>query len=67
MAERAERPMLKSPLNIFEVHLGSWKRHGNDVPTAIASFAMTALFIYLLWDQLQGGSAGKKGGEVKSP
>lgn len=26
-----------------------------DVPTAIASFAMTALFIYLLWDQLQGG------------
>ena len=30
MAERAERPMLKSPLNIFEVHLGSWKRHGND-------------------------------------
>lgn len=38
-----------------------------DIPTAIASFAMTALFIYLLWDQLQGGSAGKKGGEVKSP
>ena len=30
MAERAERPMLKSPLNIFEVHLGSWKRHGNE-------------------------------------
>ena len=29
-----------------------------DVPTAIASFAMTALFIYLLWDQLQGGPAG---------
>ena len=29
-----------------------------DVPTAIASFAMTALFIYLLCDQLQGGSAG---------
>lgn len=29
-----------------------------DIPTAIASFAMTALFIYLLWDQLQGGSAG---------
>lgn len=36
-----------------------------DIPTAIASFALTALFIYLLWDQLQGGSAGKKGGEVK--
>ncbi|WP_322152141.1 1,4-alpha-glucan branching protein GlgB [Paratractidigestivibacter sp.] len=30
MAERAERPMLKSPLNIFEVHLGSWKRHGDE-------------------------------------
>ena len=29
-----------------------------DVPTAIASFAMTALFIYLLWDQLKGGSTG---------
>ena len=29
-----------------------------DIPTAIASFAMTALFIYLLWDQLQGGPAG---------
>lgn len=29
-----------------------------DVPAAIASFAMTALFIYLLWDQLQGGSIG---------
>lgn len=29
-----------------------------DIPTAIASFAMTALFIYLLWDQLQGGSIG---------
>lgn len=36
-----------------------------DIPTAIASFALTALFIYLLWDQLQGGSAGKKGDEVK--
>ena len=30
MAERANRPLLKSPLNIFEVHLGSWKRHGNE-------------------------------------
>lgn len=29
-----------------------------DIPTAIASFAMTALFIYLLWDQLHGGSTG---------
>lgn len=29
-----------------------------DIPTAIASFAMTALFIYLLWDQLQSGPAG---------
>lgn len=30
MAARSERPMFKSPLNIFEVHLGSWKRHGNE-------------------------------------
>ena len=30
MAERANRPLLKSPLNIFEVHLGSWKRHGDE-------------------------------------
>ena len=30
LAERAQRPMLKSPLNIFEVHLGSWKRHGDE-------------------------------------
>ena len=29
-----------------------------DIPMAIAGFAMTALFIYLLWDQLQGGSIG---------
>ncbi len=27
---RSSRPMLKSPLNIFEVHLGSWKRHGDE-------------------------------------
>lgn len=26
---RAERDIMKSPLNIYEVHLGSWKRHGN--------------------------------------
>lgn len=29
-----------------------------DVPTAIASFAMTTLFIFLLCDQLHGGSTG---------
>lgn len=27
---RAERDFMKSPLNIYEVHLGSWKRHGNE-------------------------------------
>lgn len=26
----AERDIMKSPLNIYEVHLGSWKRHGNE-------------------------------------
>lgn len=31
-----------------------------DVPTAIASFALTALFIYLLWDQLQGGPPARR-------
>ena len=30
MKGRASRPMMKSPLNIFEVHLGSWKRHGDE-------------------------------------
>ena len=28
---RASRDMMKSPLNIFEVHLGSWKRHDDDL------------------------------------
>lgn len=27
---RTERDIMKSPLNIYEVHLGSWKRHGNE-------------------------------------
>lgn len=27
---RSERDIMKSPLNIYEVHLGSWKRHGNE-------------------------------------
>jgi 1,4-alpha-glucan branching enzyme len=31
MLERNKRKMLKSPLNIFEVHLGSWKRHDDGL------------------------------------
>ena len=27
---RAKRDILKSPLNIYEVHLGSWRRHGDE-------------------------------------
>ena len=27
---RAKRNLFKEPLNIFEVHLGSWKRHGDE-------------------------------------
>ena len=27
---RAERDIMKRPLNIYEVHLGSWKRHGSE-------------------------------------
>ncbi|MBE6468595.1 MAG: 1,4-alpha-glucan branching protein GlgB [Coriobacteriaceae bacterium] len=30
MRERAERDLLASPLNIYEVHLGSWRRHGSE-------------------------------------
>ena len=30
LAKRAKRELLKSPLNIYEVHLGSWKRHGDE-------------------------------------
>ena len=30
MEERAKRDMFKNRLNIFEVHLGSWRRHGDE-------------------------------------
>ncbi|MGI6231010.1 MAG: 1,4-alpha-glucan branching protein GlgB [Tractidigestivibacter sp.] len=30
MKKRAATDKLKCPLNIFEVHLGSWKRHGDE-------------------------------------
>ena len=30
MKKRADRNMFKEPLNIFEVHLGSWRRHGDE-------------------------------------
>ena len=30
LASRRRRNMMKNPLNIYEVHLGSWKRHGNE-------------------------------------
>ena len=31
LKRRAKRTMLKEPLNIFEVHLGSWKRHDDGL------------------------------------
>ena len=31
LAKRAKRDMMKSPLNIFEVHLGSWRRHDDGL------------------------------------
>ena len=30
MKSRAKRDMFAEPLNIFEVHLGSWRRHGDE-------------------------------------
>ena len=30
MARRAERDALAAPLNVYEVHLGSWRRPGDD-------------------------------------
>ena len=30
MRTRAKRDQMHSPLNIYEVHLGSWKRHGDE-------------------------------------
>lgn len=30
LRRRAEHDIMKSPLNIYEVHLGSWKRHGDE-------------------------------------
>ena len=30
LGKRAKRDMLKSPLNIYEVHFGSWRRHGDE-------------------------------------
>lgn len=31
LKSRAKRDMMKSPLNIFELHLGSWKRHDDGL------------------------------------
>ena len=31
MKRRSEKPHMEQPLNIFEVHLGSWKRHGDGL------------------------------------
>ena len=30
LADRSKTPHMERPLNIYEVHLGSWKRHGNE-------------------------------------
>ncbi len=52
MEARSERKMMKSPLNIFEVHLGSWKRHddglaGNGDPDSDETSGT-----YLTYDEL---------------
>jgi len=33
MAARKEKQNLQTPMSIYEVHLGSWKRHGEKFPT----------------------------------
>ena len=39
ISEKAKRIIYKSPVNIYEVHLGSWMHDDNDNPLSYVSFA----------------------------
>lgn len=49
----------------FSVAAGGAAGSVLQVPTAVASFAMTALFVYLLWSQVEGAEKGSaRGGMI---
>ena len=39
MASASSRPPLRSPVNIYELHLGSWRRKGNGKPYSYSELA----------------------------
>ena len=52
LANRAKSDFMKSPLNIFEVHLGSWKRHDDGLAGDGSSDTDEHSGSYLSYDEL---------------
>ncbi len=52
LAKRAETPHMKNRLNIFEVHLGSWKRHNDGLSGTGEPNTDDAGGSYLTYDEL---------------